>query len=116
MRTLLIVDDQQDLEFLFRRFLRKQFDQIYFANSAAVADVLLEQNTITHLVIDARLPDTFSGSECIAIWRSRYSSIRFAGLFTGMSEFQNATIPGVNQIFLKPDGFDALLDVLSAEE
>jgi response regulator RpfG family c-di-GMP phosphodiesterase len=116
MKTLLIVDDQQDLELLFRRFLRKQFDHIYFANSAAVADALLGENTITHLVMDARLPDTSSGNECIAVWRSKYSSIRFAGLFTGMSEFQNATIPGVDKIFLKPDGFDSLLNVLSAEE
>jgi CheY-like chemotaxis protein len=118
MRVLLVVDDDEDLHSLFRRFLKKSFDSIHLAARATAAAELLASNSITHLVIDAKLHDGDPpGRELLAEWRARYPSIRFAAIFTGSYPSKPLEqAPGVDAVFLKPNGFDALIERLTRSE
>jgi len=106
-RILLIVDDEPDLAPMFRRFLRKSFDEIHDALDATQAEHLLEK-PVTHLVVDAALPEA-SGVELVARWRQLAPTVRFAAMFSGSTDLRGASIPGVDEVYVKPDGFEALL-------
>jgi len=114
VRSLLVVDDEPDLVPLFKRYLRREFDEIIEADSAEKAERLLVSRKVTHLVVDAALPDCGSGAELIQRWRTTDPTIRFAAIFSGAARALGAShqSPGVDAVFLKPDGFEDLVAAL----
>ncbi|MGI5865851.1 MAG: hypothetical protein ACOX6T_27865 [Myxococcales bacterium] len=115
MRILLIVDDEPELEPLFRRFLRRDFDEIHFAGDAAAAEAVLSSVPVTHLVIDNALGrgSSPSGIDLIAGWRRAHPSIELAVLFTGAAPFsESARPPEIDEVYIKPTGFEPLLAYL----
>lgn len=113
LRSLLVVDDEPDLAPMFRRFLKRDFDEILEAESASQAESLLSSRPITHLVVDATLPDCASGAELIERCRKAAPSVAFAALFSGSAATMPSTAqPGVDGVFQKPDGFEDLLGAL----
>ncbi|MGC4120351.1 MAG: response regulator [Myxococcales bacterium] len=113
-RTLLIVDDEPDLAPMFRRFLKRHFTEIFEATGAIQAGEILASKPVTHLIVDASLPDCESGQSMAQQWRSKYSSIRYVALFSGTSALRDAKLPGVDRVFIKPEGFDELVEVLKS--
>lgn len=114
MRVLLIVDDEPDLEPLFRAFLGRDFDAIHFVGTAAEGERVLAEHPVTHLVADHTLSnDGVSGIELLARWRAQRASIRFTALFSGSTQAAESTsLPGVDEIYVKPQGFEPLLERL----
>jgi hypothetical protein len=111
-RVLLVVDDEPELAPMFHRFLKNDFETILDAISPSDADRALASYPVTHLVVDATFNDGISGSDWIEKWRLGFPSIRFAAVFTGMSERIRFVAPGVDGVFIKPEGFDDLLKAL----
>jgi len=113
-RVLLVLDDEDDIAELFRRFLKKAFDEIHLARNSSEAEAVLERAEVTHLVSDFWIgPGEPIGSSLIARWRQRWPAIRFAALFTGGTrEKLGPAIEGVDALFIKPNGFDDLIDRL----
>lgn len=113
MRVLLVVDDETDLAVLFERLLGDCFDQIHCAPDAAAAEQVLGRVEVTHLVVDSVLGDQGpSGHELVARWRSQRPSIGFAALFSGSTELEREALPGIDAIYIKPRGFEPLLERL----
>ncbi|HEY3446619.1 MAG TPA: response regulator [Myxococcales bacterium] len=113
-RTLLIVDDEPDLAPMFRRFLKRHFAEIFEATGAAQASEILAAKPMTHLIVDASLPDCESGQSMAEQWRSQFPSIRYVALFSGSASLRDARLPGVDRVFIKPEGFDELIAALKA--
>lgn len=111
-RTLLVVDDEPELAPMFRRFLRRHFAAVLEATTATQAAALLAARPVTHLVVDASLPDCDCGQALAEKWRGQYPSLRYVALFSGSTTLRDAKLPGVDRVFLKPEGFDELLAVL----
>ncbi len=113
-RILLVVDDEPELGAMFRRFLKRSFAEIHEAESAEKAAALLASTPVTHLIVDASLPDCTSGETLATKWRGEHPGLRFVALFSGSASLRDAQIPGVDRVFIKPDGFDELVQALKA--
>lgn len=110
--TLLIVDDEPDLAPLFRRFLRRHFQEILEAGDARKAEAQLGSHPVTHLVVDATLPGAEPGQALVQKWRAAVPSVRFAAVFSGSTALRGARFAGVDGVYIKPEGFDELIEVL----
>ena len=113
-RILLLVDDEPDIMSLFRRVLRRSFDEIVFAENGAEARQALDQKQVTHVVSDFFLgADEPKGTTLLAGWRAQYPSLRFAAIFTGRGASEEIDgQPGVDAVFSKPTGFEDLVQRL----
>jgi len=108
-RTLLIVDDEPELAPMFRRFLKKHFSEILEARDAPAAVVCLQAKAVTHVVVDASLPNGESGQTLAQRIRALAPSVRFVALFSGSTSLRGSSLPGVDRVFIKPEGFDELV-------
>jgi CheY-like chemotaxis protein len=113
-RTLLVVDDEPELAAMFRRFLKREFDEILDARGPADAEEILRSHPVTHLVVDGHLPGAVSGQDLVQQWRRQQPAVRFAALFSGSTSLRGAVLPGIDGVFIKPEGFDELLAALKA--
>ena len=115
-RVLLLVDDEPDITTLFRRVLKRTFDQVYVAFSSAEANEILARTPVTHVVSDMILgAKEATGTTLIARWRGAYPTIRFAAVFTGRASPKEIVgKPGVDAVFTKPAGFEALVAQLNS--
>ncbi len=113
-RILLLIDDEPDIMSLFRRVLRRSFDEIVFAGNGSEAARVLDQKQVTHVVSDFFLgADESKGTTLLARWRTQYPSVRFAAIFTGRGAAEEIDgQPGVDAVFSKPTGFEDLVQRL----
>ncbi|MGC4117136.1 MAG: hypothetical protein QM765_21765 [Myxococcales bacterium] len=110
-RVALLVDDEPDITTLFRRVLKRTFDEVHVALSAQEAAEVLERSTVTHVVTDYFLgADEPQGTALVARWRADHPSIRFTAVFSGrVSPKEIAGLPGIDAVYAKPDGFEDLV-------
>ena len=115
-RVVLLVDDEPDITALFRRVLKRTFDEVLVAFSGDEATEILDHKPVTHVVSDYFLgPDSTQGTKLIADWRSHHPSIRFAAIFTGRASTGDFDgMPGIDAAFAKPAGFEDLIERLNA--
>jgi DNA-binding NtrC family response regulator len=112
-RVLLVVDDEPAIVSLLRRSLGYDFDRIHVAGRASDAESILAEHTVTHLVCDLYLGnDEPLGDELIRRWKRRWPTIRYAALFTGSTYEKGLTYEKVDNIFMKPRGYDDLIGLL----
>jgi len=111
MRILLIVDDEPDLAAMLRRFLKRDFDEILEARDRRRAEELVSARPVTHLVLDAALPDGPAGAEVVRRWRALAPSLGYAAIFSGQTPV-GVPAQGVDAVFAKPDGLEDLLAAL----
>ena len=112
-RVLLIVDDEPAIASLLRRSLGDDFDRIHVAARASDAESILAAHAVTHVVCDLYLGDDGPlGDELIRRWKHRWPTIRYAALFTGSTFEKNHSYEKVDNIFMKPRGYDDLIGLL----
>lgn len=115
-RVVLLVDDEPDITTLFKRVLKRSFDEVHVALSGAEAAEILASKPVTHVVTDFFLGvNEPQGTTLVAQWRAQYPNIRFAAVFTGrVSTKELAGQPGIDAAFAKPGGFEDLIALLNA--
>jgi DNA-binding NtrC family response regulator len=113
-RILLIVDDDEEIGLLFEVFLRACFAGIHLAKSSAEAEAILGAKRVTHVVSDFSIGENEPlGPALLSRWRSQYPSIQYAAIFTGAADrTAEGRAPGVDEVFVKPAGFERLLSRL----
>jgi len=124
----LIVDDERDVETLFRQKLRKEIRSgdidLEFAFSAKEALEMLDSKKppeFIYIFSDINMPG-MSGFELLDIVKSRYPQIKVS-MFSAYGDSDNyhrAIQSGAKQFFTKPIDFDSLKselnDILSSKQ
>jgi CheY-like chemotaxis protein len=112
-RVLLVLDDEPPIGRLFLRYLRNDFDEIHTCTTMAEAEEVLRRAKVTHLVVDNFLGrGQPHGSEAAESLRKKHPSIRYAALFTGSEITKRPGSKALDDVFLKPRGFDSLVQAL----
>jgi len=112
-RVLLVVGDEPAIASLLTRSLGDDFDGIHVAGRASDAESILSSHTVTHIVCDLYLGrDEPLGDELIRRWKRRWPTIRYAALFTGSTFEKDHSYEKVDNIFMKPRGYDDLIGLL----
>ena len=69
---------------MLARLLARKFDAVFTAGTGEEADQILEQQSVTHLLVDYDLgPTAPCGEYLITVWRQKHPSIERALLVTG---------------------------------
>lgn len=114
-RRLLVLDDEKEIGRLFERYFRSRFDEVHVCQTVADALAVLQSTQITHVVVDHYLgPDEPLGSDVLTRWREQFPHIRYAALFTGSQVSGPTSLPGVDDVFYKPTGFQDLVHKVQA--
>ncbi|MGI5860998.1 MAG: response regulator [Myxococcales bacterium] len=114
VRILLVVEDEPSVAALFKMHLKGHFDSVFAAGCEVEAEAVLEREAVTHLVSDYHLGrDHPVGTTLVARWRSRWPAIRYTAILSG-SDLSSQSRPGVDELFLKPAGFDLLVERLKS--
>jgi DNA-binding NtrC family response regulator len=113
-RVLLVVDDEIEIGKLFERIFGARFDEIHVCSRVEDAEAVLAHHPVTHVVSDNYLgPGQPLGEDVLPEWRRSHPSIRFTAIFTGSSVPARMEIPGVDEVYYKPTGFEALVERLA---
>ena len=114
--NIMVVDDEQDIELLFRQQFRKEIKkgiiQLYFALSAEEALKYLQDNISTCLVLilaDINMPG-MNGLEMLKIIKERFSHLKVF-MITAYGDEHNYQIAmeyGADDYIEKPVKFDQL--------
>ena len=79
-----MVDDDPQLRQMLVRLMSRYFDAVHPAHSIGEAERVLETHLVTHIVLDYNLGEHEQpGTDVVADWRARYSSIIRTILLTG---------------------------------
>ncbi len=114
--NIMVVDDEQDIQLLFRQQFRREIKQgiikLYFALSAEEALEYLQDNVSAHLVLilaDINMPG-MNGLELLKIIKQRYPHLKVF-IITAYSDEHNFRIAreyGADDYIEKPVVFDHL--------
>jgi CheY-like chemotaxis protein len=107
-KTLLIVDDEEDVCMLLSRFLRRRYHQIECAHSLGEA---LEKAALLHpdlILLDNNLPDGY-GIDHIADFKKDDHPVRLI-MISAMNIHQDALAAGADLFLEKPIILNNLLD------
>lgn len=113
---ILVVDDERDVEDLFRQKFRKETRngglELLFAFSGKEALDILESNIppqITSVFSDINMPG-MSGLEMLRIIKSRFPQLRVSMIsaYGDADNYQKAMSSGAKGFFTKPLDFDSL--------
>ena len=113
--TLLIIDDDPQVQRMLMRIFSDHFDVVLTAGTPDEVEAILEQKGVTHIISDYDLGQQYpSGTELIIGWRRQYPSIQRVLLLTG-SRLSGADIPPeVDQYFSKGEDTKNLLRALKS--
>lgn len=81
-RSVLLLDDNEQVLKILSRHLKRRFDAIFTATDPASAERILKEQAISTLVCDHGVAHP-SSVQLITRWRKRYKSIRRAVILTG---------------------------------
>ncbi len=121
MIKILVVDDEKDVEMLFRQKFRKEIrsNQIHmeFAFSGNEAlDVLgsSEPPDVVYVFSDINMPG-MSGLELLEKVRQKYPSIKVAliSAYGDQDNYERAIASGAKEFFTKPIDFNSLKDEIN---
>ncbi|HCF62431.1 MAG TPA: hypothetical protein DFS52_31125 [Myxococcales bacterium] len=113
-RVLLVIEDEPSVGALFGLHLKGHFDAVFAVGCEAEAEAVLASQAVTHLVSDYHLGREHPlGTTLVARWRGRWPAIRYAAILSG-EDLSAHSRPGVDEMFLKPAGFEVLVERLKA--
>ena len=102
-RTLLLLDDREDVLRALRRYLELDFDQILVARTPPEAVAQLQKHSPQYLLSDYWLGEEQSSTfTLIQQWRKAYPSLQRVGVMTGTKLSGETLPPGVDRVFSKP--------------
>jgi len=110
VRTLLIIDDEQDMCLLLRRALRSRFDHIEFAHSLTEGVAASLKNKPSVILLDNNLPDGF-GVHHIPLFRTGADAVQIVMVSAMDIQFE-ALEAGADEFIGKPVNMDALHNIL----
>lgn len=109
-RTLLIVDDREDVLRALERLMSLCFDEVLVAHSADEAERLLADHAPPYLLCDYWLGDGQAvGTTLISRWRKQHPELRRVALMTGTNTTSVPNCPGVDEMFKKPINLDSIV-------
>lgn len=93
IRTLLVVEDDPQVRRMMVRLFSHHFSSVYSTDSLRAAEEVLENQMVTHIILDYHLGiDIESGTALVSSWRRRYKAIHRVMLLTG-SRISTLEIP-----------------------
>jgi two-component system, response regulator, stage 0 sporulation protein F len=113
---ILVVDDEHDVEILFKQQFRREIRsgelELAFAFSGNDALLMLESNEppeILYVFSDINMPG-MTGLELLNTVKQRYSNIQVSMIsaYGDDDNYQNAIQSGAKEFFTKPINFDTL--------
>lgn len=116
MITILVVDDEIDVEMLFRQKFRKELKEnkldLIFAFSGKEALKILESNIppdVMYIFSDINMPG-MSGLELLSHVKKEYPSIKVSMIsaYADSENYNKAIDSGAKEFFTKPINFDSL--------
>lgn len=113
-KILLVVDDEPLITRAVRKLFLKDFDAIYSVCSSIKAFEAFCCIPITHIVCDFDLGEEKNGIELVAQWRSNFSSIERALIFSGHNLSRSSVPKYIDAVLQKGDSFKHLRESLLA--
>ncbi len=119
---ILVVDDEKDVELLFKQKFRKEVKskklELVFAFSGQEALDLLETNDppkVVYIFSDINMPG-MTGLELLDIVRKRYPNIKVSMIsaYGDQQNYEKAIQSGAKEFFTKPIDFDSLKKEISS--
>ena len=119
---ILVVDDEKDVELLFKQKFRKEVKskklELVFAFSGQEALDLLETNDppkVVYIFSDINMPG-MTGLELLDIVRQRYPNIKVSMIsaYGDQQNYEKAIQSGAKEFFTKPIDFDSLKKEISS--
>ena len=113
---ILVVDDEKDVEFLFRQKFRKEVRnkglELLFAFSGQEALEMLNQNdppNVIYIFSDINMPG-MTGLELLEQVKGKYPEIKISMIsaYGDKANFEKAKESGAKEFFTKPIDFDSL--------
>jgi CheY-like chemotaxis protein len=113
---ILVVDDEKDVEFLFRQKFRKEIRskalELVFAFSGQEALAMLEQSNppnVIYIFSDINMPG-MTGLELLERVKKKYPEIKVSMIsaYGDKANFEKAKESGAKEFFTKPIDFDSL--------
>jgi len=118
---ILVVDDERDVEFLFRQKFRKEVRnkdlELVFAFSGQEALEMLEQShppNVIYIFSDINMPG-MTGLELLEQVKEKYPQIKISMIsaYGDKDNFEKAKESGAKEFFTKPIDFDSLKEEIS---
>jgi two-component system, response regulator, stage 0 sporulation protein F len=118
---ILVVDDEKDVEFLFRQKFRKEVRnkglELLFAFSGQEALEMLNQNdppNVIYIFSDINMPG-MTGLELLEQVKGKYPEIKISMIsaYGDKANFEKAKESGAKEFFTKPIDFDSLKEEIS---
>jgi CheY-like chemotaxis protein len=118
---ILVVDDEKDVEFLFRQKFRKEVRnkglELLFAFSGQEALEMLNQNdppNVIYIFSDINMPG-MTGLELLEQVKGKYPEIKISMIsaYGDKANFEKAKESGAKEFFTKPIDFDSLKEEIN---
>lgn len=86
-KSILIIDDDQNIRDVAKGYLEEKFSSIFMANDALTGIDILKKNNISTVLVDINMPK-ISGFDFIEMTRNKYPQIKFI-IITGQVSVSN---------------------------
>ncbi len=111
MASVLIVDDEEDIRFIYNRVLSKKYT-VYEADTGMRAIELYEAHTPDLVIMDSKMPD-IGGIEVTKRIISAWPNAKIIGA-TGYSDMNQLFLDaGAQEVIHKPFSLDELMEIVS---
>ena len=112
MKSLLILDDSDDIMFVLGEFLKSKYEIIGKTHTIAQAEEALIQHPFTHLIVDYRIERKALELMLLQRWRVTYPNIEYIAIFTGLHLDRRLWPNGCDELFQKPEDLRRLLRMM----
>lgn len=111
MASILIVDDEEDIRFIYNRVLSKSYT-VYEAETGMRAVELYETHLPDLVIMDTKMPD-ISGIEVTKRIKGAWPDAKIIGA-TGYSDMDQAFLDaGAVKVIQKPFSLDELMEIVA---
>ena len=108
MKTILVVDDETRIRFIYNRFLTLEGFNVLEASSCIDANEILKREHVDLILLDLRLPEV-KGHTLYDVIQMFHPRTKVIVSSVYHLERQKEIIPGATDYFDKSQGIDALL-------
>lgn len=115
MARILVIEDDNDLTYLYETSLRQSGYQVTIANTARDALFELSQQVYQAILLDLNLPDAYGTVILDFILRDNRHQVKQVIVITATDNWgDELSKRGVQQIMIKPISMNAVVDAVGA--